>query len=353
MKKYICFILLFISFLLTSCVSYKDLAEDEIIIINKTNPVQSIIFLTNDYGYSTSTKFILKTQIEDTVYLKEAKMYKEGFTYLELSENHNVELLNYINELILYNNDSGLQGITLLDNTINNDISYSYKTDGFGQVIQYIGQNRYINVLDDTPIIDGVINNDIYYAAEKEETVKHNVENYTDVFQKNIFVYEKNSEIYINRTVIKKHIEKKNSDNPIFTTVGINKKILNTVEIKKVQVIDFEEESYTILLSQNNIIYIINNINLNTISINDYQNILAFGATDKHFYFVNDNTLYVYDYNYNLYFSKTFDAPIVGISWFKLRENSSIKIALLSNNSLIETYEVDLPKPDPQEVLIG
>lgn len=353
MKKYVCFILLVISLFLTSCASYKDLLEDEEIVINESNPTQSIVFLTNENGYSVSTRFIVKTKVEDKIYLKEAKMYKEGFTYLQFSDSHNVNLLNNINDIVFYENESGLQGLTFQEDNVTSDISYSYKTDGFGQIIPYIGHKEFINVLDSKQLVEGVNNNNLYYAGTLEETVKHNVENYTDVFQKNIFIYEDNNEIYIDRQVTKKHIEKKDNDNPTFTSEHFNKKILNKVDIKKVQIIDYEEESYTVVLTENDIIYIINNITLKTISVSNYNNILAFGVADKHIYFVTNNTLYVVDKAFNEYNTIVFDAPIIGISWFKIREISTIKVATLNGKNSVEMFEIELPRPEPQEVLIG
>ena len=135
MKKYLLFIIISISLLLTSCVYYKPLADDEQVII-ANNPTKSIVFLTNNDGYSTSNRFILQTLNDDEQFIKEAKLYKGHFEYYEISKGNDYNILNDYNGLIFYLNDSGLQGLTYEDDST--DIAYNYKLDGFNELIKYM-----------------------------------------------------------------------------------------------------------------------------------------------------------------------------------------------------------------------
>ena len=109
-------------------------------------------------------------------------------------------------------------------------------------------------------------------------------------------------------------------------------------------VLDGIDYSYTVILTTNNDIISVNNTTQTIIQTNAYDNILTFNRADKYIYLIENDIIYLLDYNLNVINSYDFDYQIIGSSWFKERELSHIKIALLKNKNEIIIKRIDLPK---------
>ena len=123
-----------------------------------------------------------------------------------------------------------------------------------------------------------------------------------------------------------------------------NIKLIGLNNIKKVIVFDGINYSYTIILTSNNDIISVDNNTLTTNQTGAFNNVLTFNRVDKYLYLIDYDVVYLLDLDLNVLNSYSFDYQIIGSSWFKERELSHIKIALLKNNNEIIIERIDLPK---------
>lgn len=341
MKKTVVFLILpFLLFMLSSCY-YKALENDEEIILAE-NPTKSLIFLENEYGYGEATRFIIKTSNKGNIYIKEGKLYKEDFNYKNIVENESAILLNNINGELFYLNSNGLQGIKYDEENIT-DISYNYACDGFGEVIRQIGTSNYVNLFnnENNVILQNVPNENILYVESSLDHIDDKVKQ--TIIKKNIYVYSQNNNIYLYKKIQSKTIINSTGEENIEDSEQtIN--LINLKEIKKVFVLDGIDYSYTVILTTNNDIISVNNTTQTIIQTDVYDNILTFNRADKYIYLIENDIIYLLDYNLNVINSYDFDYQIIGSSWFKERELSHIKIALLKNKNEIIIKRIDLPK---------
>lgn len=341
MKKIITFLILpLMFFVLTSCY-YNTLENNEEIVLAE-NPTKTLLFLENEYGYGEATRFVTKTIKDGKVFIKEGKLYKEDFKYKNIIENESAVLLNNINCELFYMNDNGLQGIKYDEETIM-DISYNYAQNGFGEVIKQIGTYNYVNLFntEDNKIIDDVNNEYILYVENSIDFIEDKIQKV--VVKKNIYVYSQNNEIYLYKKIQTKTIINQTNEETLSENEQ-NIKLISLNNIKKVIVFDGIDYSYTIILTSNNDIISVNNNTLITNQTGAFNNVLTFNRADKYLYLIDYDVIYLLDLELNVLDSYSFDYQIIGSSWFKERELSHIKIALLKDNNEIIIERIDLPK---------
>ena len=341
-KKFSFLFFLMLIILINGCY-YASLDNNESIII-ADNPTKSLLFLENEYGYGESTRFIIKTNNNGVINIKEGKMYKEDFSYKNIMENPDAILLSNINGELFYKNINGLQGIKYLnENDLITDISYNYAQNGFGEVIKQIGTLNYINLFNngENKIISNVLNENILYVENSINSIedKKNIE----VIKKQICIYKQNNEVYLLKKVNTKNINVDSNEENIVESEQ-NIKLIDVDNIKKIILIDNKEYSYTLILRNNNEIISINNNDVSINKIKIFSNILTYNRADKYIYIIENNKIILLDCELNVIYEREFQKQIIGSSWFKERELSHIKIALLNNENEIIIERIDLPK---------
>ena len=350
MKRISVIILLLISLLLYSCATYKALSTDEAIVL-ASNPTKSISFLINENGYSVSTKFIVQTQSGDKYYLKEGIKYKEDYSYYTITECDNINLVSDLNNCIYYTNNSGLQGITYQDGNIS-DISYNYKLDGFGDLMLYYGTNNIISLFNnDIDYIYGIHNQDIVYIANLTEKNKNTLEDYTDILKKTICLYQNGNTLSFKKETHTTRTYKKTGEVEEYSD-EVSCDLIMGVSIKKAFVIDYETVSKSVILSTDNIIYMIDNNTLEITVNEQFNNILTFNKADRYYYLIDHNTVYVYDSSNQLYQMIEYAQPIIGSSWFNASNLQSIRVVTLTSATTIKINEISLPVVHGPEILI-
>ena len=71
---------------------------------------------------------------------------------------------------------------------------------------------------------------------------------------------------------------------------------------------------------------------------------MTYNRADKYIYIIENNKIILLDCELNVIYEREFQEQIIGSSWFKERELSHIKIALLNNENEIIIERIDLPK---------
>lgn len=341
MKKIVVlFLLPFLLFILSSCY-YKELDSDESILMSD-NPTKSLLFLENKYGYGEANKFIVKTSNDGKIYIKEGKIYKDELTYMKILEDRNATLIDNINGTLFFVDENGLQGIHY-NEEVEIDIPYNYLLNGFNELVKYVGKDLYISLFDNdnNRILKDVLNDNLLYAEEKIESVDNR--EYTNVIKKDIFIYTNNDEIIYERHQCTKVFNQ--LDVEISSEESVSKKVIDSnINIKKVIVNESIDSSYTYILTNNNEIIVINNNDLNQKNNRKFTQIQTFKQVDKYIYVIENNTVFVLDSSLNELIKMSFDRQIIGSSWFKEREISYIKIALLEDNNTVILDRIDFPK---------
>lgn len=338
MKKLITIIFsLLILFILVGC-SYKELDDNEQIVIFE-NSVQSLIFNRTEHGYNNSTSFYVVTSNNENSYIKQGKIYNDKYTYYKLVENRDFKLVNAVNGQLFFEDENGLQSVILYDNeTV--DHSVSFVRNGFGEVIQYIGTPNFINnvTTKENQIKENVDNNCIKYVGLLTETIEENeVEN---VIKKDFIVSYFDNTLYIDKKTTTKSIDQNGQQT--INENEIHQQINAVYDIKKAIVIDYSDTSKTILLLNNNEIVSIDNYNLSINIYNNHSNISYFESVNTHFYLIENNTIFVYDVNFNLVFEQKYPDLIIGSVWLKERSDDFIRVATISENKEITLHKIPI-----------
>lgn len=338
MKKLITIVFsLLILFVLVGC-SYKELDDTEQIVIFDNN-IQSFIFDRTEHGYNNSVSFYVVTTNKENTYIKQGKIYNDKYTYFKLVEDRDFKLYNAVNGQLFFADENGLQSVVNYDNeTI--DHSVSYVRNGFGEVIQYIGTPNFINTIttQENQIKENVDNNDIKYVGLLTETFEVNdVEN---VIKKDFIISYFDNTLYIDKQETIKLIDK--SGNQTLNEHIINHQIHGEYDIKKAIVIDFLNYSKTILLLNNSEIVLIDNYNLSVNIYNNHSNISYFESVNTHFYVIENNTIFVYDVNFNLVLEQKYDDLIIGSAWLKERSDDFIRVATMAENKEITLHKIPI-----------
>lgn len=339
MKKSI-YILLLLLFLVTinGCY-YKTLTSNESVVL-ADNETMSVIFLQNEYGYGESNRFITKIIDGNSITIREGKLYKGELNYKTIIEDRDCVLHNYINNVVFYSDQNGLQGATF-DEELINDFSYNYLQNDFGELVYYYGTNKFVSLFDtdDEKIDSSIENKNIIYVSSILDSQTNN--KISTVYKSDVIIYKINDEIYIKKANQTKIIDE-NTGSETINNSSINTYLTSISNIKEALVIDYFGVSKTIILTYDNTIYSIDNNTLEIKTLKKFNNISTFNKVENYFYIVENNAIYVYNHLLKEIKKVEFDEKILGSLWFKEVDISYIKIALLDKNNHIIFDRVDL-----------
>lgn len=342
MKKYSCFLLLLFLILMLDGCYYKELTDNESIVL-ANNEARSVIFLLNEYGYGESNRFITKVNDGDKITIREGKLYKGELNFKTIIDDSNYILNNYIDNIVFYTNTHGLQGATY-DEELISDASYNYLQNGYNElIINYGNTNHFISLFDnsDNRIIPETKNKNILFAGSFIDSKTSN--KITNVYKSSVFLYSINDKIYL----------KKNAQNKIFNditgeesieNINFNNEIATINNIKKAVIIDNLDTSITIIQCCNNIIYVVDNTTFEVKEIRKFTNISTIDRLDNYFYIIENNIIYIYNDKFREIEKVKFDSKIIGSAWYKEVDISYLKLALLSDDNHIILDRVDIVK---------
>ena len=340
MRKYIYFLLLFLVLILSHGCYYKELSETDSIVLAE-NETMSVMFLLNEYGYGESNRFVTKVDNGEKVSICEGKLYKGNLNYKEIIDDNEYVLHNYINNILFYSNENGLQGATF-DEELVSDAPYNYLLNGYKELIlNYGNSNPFISLFDNTNsnIVKDVDNKNIIYASNKLDSQDKN--SITTVYKSLVILYKIEDKIYLKKDFQKNTINDNEVNNEV-DAGSINIEICSVSNIKKGFVIDNLSTSITIIQTFDNVIYVINNNTLELKIIKKFSNISSINLIDKWFYVIENNIIYIYNDKIKQVKMVTLEDKIIGSAWYKEVDNSYIKLALLDKNNNVILDRIDI-----------
>lgn len=338
MRKLSLIVISFIMLLILVSCSYKELAPNEQIYISE-NACRTLVFNRSIHGYNNSISFYVITIQENQMFVKQGKIYNDKYTYYRLVENSDLNLLNAVNGQLFFTDINGLQSVVNHDNEII-EHAVSYVRNGFGEVIPIIGTPNFINSIttEENRIKQNIDNNDIIYAGILTETL--DLKDSNRVIKKEIIIYCSDKSLYIDRKETAKIID--NYGNEKNEEYEINLKIDEDFNVKKGIIIDYLDQSSTILLLNNNEIVAINNFDSSILRLNNHTNITQIESINNHFYVIENNTIYVYNTRLELVLEQKFDNLIVGSCWLKERSDDFIRVATIDQNNVISLHKIQI-----------
>lgn len=333
MRKYIYILLLSFIFILANGCYYKELSDSDSVVLAE-NETMSVVFLLNEYGYGESNRFVTKVSNGSNISVCEGKLYKNSLNYKDIIVDNNYSLHNYINNILFYTSENGLQGANFEEELIS-DAPYNYLQNGYGELILNIGNDDpYISLFDNSNnnLISNIDNKHIIYVSHNLDTMELN--NVSTVYKSNVYLYQINDIVYLKKDYQSNSFNE-NTGNQESKSNSIEVEIAEISNIKKGFIIDSISSSFTIIQTYDNVIYAINNNTLELKTIKKFNNIATVNRVDNYFYIIENNIVYIYNDHLNEVKKINFEDKIIGSAWYKEVNSSYIKLALLSSENKI------------------